>query len=98
MSMTPRTDPHAEEAAQPKVGVPEPQPTAGLVEPQPLLKIISKNATPEEIAALVAVFASLGSAAAPARRRTPEWRAHHRKLRPPVIHGPGGWRSRGLPR
>ena len=46
----------------------------------------------------MAVFASLGSAEAPAPRRTPEWQAHHRKLRVTHPHGPGGWRSSGLPR
>lgn len=95
MSATPPTDPQAESEPQPKEGVSEPQPSDGA---QPLLKIINADATPEEIAALVAVFSALGSAAAPARRRTPEWQAHHRKVRPPVIHGPGGWRPSGLPR
>ena len=64
----------------------------------PLLRIVSPDATPEEIAALVAVFASLGSAAEPPARRTPEWSAHHRKVRTTHAHGPGGWRSSGLPR
>jgi hypothetical protein len=30
--------------------------------------------------------------------RTPEWSAHHRKVRATYPHGPGGWRSSGLPR
>jgi len=66
-------------------------------ERQPILRVINGDATPEEIAALVAVFASLGYAAAPAPRRTPAWQAHHRKLRVTHPHGPGGWRSSGLP-
>ncbi|NYD40897.1 acyl-CoA carboxylase subunit epsilon [Nocardioides panaciterrulae] len=65
---------------------------------RPLLKVVSPNATPEEVAALVAVLASLGGEPAPAPRRTPEWRANHRKVRRPHAHGPGGWRSSGLPR
>jgi hypothetical protein len=68
------------------------------VEARPLLKVINADATPEEIAALVAVFASLGSPDEPAPRRTPEWQAHHRKVRATYRHGPGGWRSSGLPR
>ncbi|MDQ4055694.1 MAG: acyl-CoA carboxylase subunit epsilon [Actinomycetota bacterium] len=65
---------------------------------RPLLRVVNGDATPEEIAALVAVLASLGGGDAPAPRRTPEWSAHHRKLRTTLPHGPGGWRSSGLPR
>jgi Acyl-CoA carboxylase epsilon subunit len=65
---------------------------------QPLLKIVTPDATPEEIAALVAVFASLGSGEEPPPRRRPEWSAHHRKVRVTYPHGPGGWRSSGMPR
>ena len=43
--------------------------------------MVSGDPTPEELAALVAVVASLGSAAAAPPRRTPEWQAHHRKVR-----------------
>jgi hypothetical protein len=64
----------------------------------PLLKVVNADATPEEIAALVAVFAALGSGEAAPPRRTPEWSAHHRKVRQTYPHGPGGWRSSGLPR
>ena len=67
-------------------------------ENQPLLKVVNADATPEEIAALVAVFASLGSGEPPAPRRTPSWQANHRKLRATHAPGPGGWRSSGLPR
>jgi Acyl-CoA carboxylase epsilon subunit len=62
-----------------------------------LLRIVNPDATPEEIAALVAVFASLGSGEAAPPRITPEWSAHHRKVRATHPHGPGGWRSSGLP-
>ncbi|HWM04358.1 MAG TPA: acyl-CoA carboxylase subunit epsilon [Actinophytocola sp.] len=64
----------------------------------PILKVVNPDATPEEIAALVAVFSSLGGAEKPPPRRTPEWQAHHRKVRVTLPHGPGGWRSSGLPR
>ena len=68
-------------------------------EPQrPLLRVVKGDATPEEVAALVAVVAALGSGGAEApQRRTPEWSTHHRKVRRTLPHGPGGWRSSGLP-
>jgi hypothetical protein len=60
--------------------------------------VVRGDATPEELAALVAVVAALGSSAGePPRRRTPEWSAHHRKMRRSLPHGPGGWRSSALP-
>ena len=64
----------------------------------PVLRIVNADATPEEIAALVAVFAALGSApvAAPPRRPS-EWSRPARRLRAPVAHGPGGWRASSLP-
>ena len=66
---------------------------------RPLLRVIRGDATPEEVAALVAVVSALGGAGAePPRRRTPEWSAHHRKVRVTLPHGPGGWRSSSLPR
>jgi hypothetical protein len=66
---------------------------------RPLLQVIRGDATPEEVAALVTVVAALGSAVAgPPQRRTPEWSAHHRKVRMTLPHGPGGWRSSSLPR
>jgi hypothetical protein len=65
----------------------------------PLLRVVKGDATPEEVAALVAVVAALGTGGAePPRRRTPEWSAHHRKVRRTLPHGPGGWRSSALPR
>jgi len=66
---------------------------------RPLLRVVKGDATPEEVAALVAVVAALGAGAGePPRRRTPEWSAHHRKARVSLPHGPGGWRSSSLPR
>ena len=67
-------------------------------EARPMLRVVRGDATPEEIAALVAVIGSLGGDEAPAPRRTPEWSAHHRKVRTTLPHGPGGWRSSALPR
>lgn len=72
--------------------------TAGAEASAPVLKIVNPDATPEEIAAIVAVFSALQTAPAPEPRRTPEWSAHHRKVRRTLPHGPGGWRSSALPR
>lgn len=68
-------------------------------EAAPLLTVVNADATPEEIAALVAVFSALGSptqGAAP--RRTPGWSQPARRVRAPVAHGPGGWRASSMPR
>ena len=67
-------------------------------EQRPLLRVVKGDATPEEVAALVSVVSALGSGDEPAPRRTPEWSAHHRKVRSTLPHGPGGWRSSSLPR
>lgn len=64
----------------------------------PALQVVKGDATPEELAALVTVFAALGGAEDAPARRTPEWNAHHRKVRRTLPHGAGGWRSSGLPR
>lgn len=68
-------------------------------EPQrPFLQVVRGDATPEELAALVAVLAASGGGPAAPRRRVPEWSAHHRRLRRTLPAGPGGWRSSALPR
>jgi hypothetical protein len=66
-------------------------------QPQPFLRIVKGDATPEEIAALVAVLGSL-TAPAPEGKPVPAWSAHHRKVRVTLPHGPGGWRNSALPR
>jgi hypothetical protein len=67
------------------------------VSESPDLRIVNPDATPEEIAAIVAVFAALGSAAEPAKKPVPAWASNHRKLRPAHPHGRAGWRASGLP-
>jgi hypothetical protein len=64
----------------------------------PILRIVKGDPTPEELAALVAVLASLGASAAAPPRRTPEWNAPRRLHQVVHAHGPGGWRASGLPR
>jgi len=65
---------------------------------KPFLSVIRGDATPEEVAAIVAVLASLPGPATPPGRARPEWNAPHRLVRRPLAHGAGGWRSSGLPR
>ena len=65
---------------------------------RPLLRIVRGDPTPEEIAALVTVVASLGGGEEPAPEPVSEWSAPHRKVRTTFPHGPGGWRGSALPR
>ena len=64
-------------------------------EQRPLLKVIDHNATPEDIAAIVAVFAAMGSAEAPKKTQRSLWASP--QLRTPIHPGPGAWRASGLP-
>jgi len=65
----------------------------------PLLRVVNADATPEEIAALVAVFSALGSAGGePPGRPRPVWNHPARTVRQTHRHGPGAWRASGLPR
>ena len=68
------------------------------VEGAPFLRVVKGDPTPEELAALVAVLASAGGSEPAPPRRTPEWNAPQRMHRVVHRHGPGGWRSSGLPR
>jgi hypothetical protein len=70
----------------------------GASDAAPFLRVVKGDPTPEELAALVAVLASLGGPAAAPPRRTPEWNAPRRLHRLPQAHGPGAWRASGLPR
>ena len=69
------------------------------VEPSRPLILVKGDATPEEVAALVAVLQAASSGGeAPAPAPKSEWSANHRKVRATYPHGPGGWRSSGMPR
>ena len=65
---------------------------------EPVLRVIRGDASPEEIAALVAVLLSRPADAEPASRRVPSaWADRSRLLRRPLRPGPGAWRSSALP-
>jgi hypothetical protein len=69
------------------------------IEPtKPFLRVVAGNPTPEEVAALVAVLAASGGGEAPAPRRAPAWSHPRRLVRATPPHGPGAWRTSGLPR
>ena len=66
---------------------------------QPMLTVINPDATPEEVAALVAVFSALGSAGGHAPKRPrPAWSDPARSVRQAHRNGVGAWRASGLPR
>jgi hypothetical protein len=64
----------------------------------PLLRVITPSATPEEVAALVAVLSAMGGGEAPVPRRRSQWSSPERQVRRTLPHGPGAWRASGLPR
>ena len=68
-------------------------------EQAPLLRVVNADATPEEVAALVAVLSALGQAGedAPQRPRS-AWSDPARGVRRPHHAGVGGWRASSLPR
>jgi hypothetical protein len=63
----------------------------------PRLEILDPDATAEEIAAIVAVLASLGTTTEQPKPRS-TWAAYGRRTRPALRPGPGAWRASGLPR
>ena len=73
-----------------------PQPEAA--ETRPLLKVVNPDATPEEVAAIVAVLSALGGGAPEKPQPVSEWASPARNMRgAPVLHH-ASWRASGLPR
>ena len=64
----------------------------------PLLRIVKGDPTPEEVAALVAVLASMIAPEPPATRPVSAWADLRRGVRATHRPGPGAWRASGLPR
>jgi hypothetical protein len=67
---------------------------------EPLLGVVRGDATPEEIAALVAVLMTRSAddvAASPDRSVPGFWSDRSRQLRRPLHPGPGAWRRAALP-
>ena len=67
---------------------------------RPLLRVVRGDATPEEIAALVAVLLARPAgtgAPGPARSVNNSWSDRSRLLRRSLSPGPGAWRRSALP-
>jgi hypothetical protein len=65
---------------------------------RPLLRVVRGDATPEEIAALVAVLMAARPAdEAPAEPARSAWSDRSSRLRAPLQPGPSGWRRSALP-
>ena len=67
---------------------------------EPLLRVVRGDATPEEIAALVAVLMTRSAddvAPGPDRSVPGFWSDRSRQLRRPLHPGPGAWRRAGWP-
>jgi hypothetical protein len=73
-----------------------------VAEEVPLLRVVRGEATPEEMAALVATLAAATSAREPAGKPAvpgdvTEWNNRARLVRKPLFPSPGGWRRSALP-
>jgi hypothetical protein len=67
---------------------------------RPLLQVVRGDATPEEIAALVAVLlvrSADAEAPGPARSVARSWSDRSGQIRRPLSPGPGAWRRSALP-
>jgi len=66
---------------------------------RPPLQLVRGDASPEEVAALLAVLsaASAGDDAKPAPRHTSQWASRERGVRRPLQPGPGAWRASAWP-
>lgn len=65
---------------------------------QPTLRVLTPDATPEQVAAVVAVFSAMGGTEEDTPAPRSQWASPARGLRQPLHPGPGGWRASGLPR
>lgn len=63
----------------------------------PAIEIVG-DATPEQVAALVAVLSGIGGGEEPASASTSRWASRERLVRREVHPGPDGWRASALPR
>lgn len=69
-------------------------------EQRPPLRLVRGDATPEEVAALLAVLSAAagGEDPEPAPRPVSRWASRERAVRRPLAPGAGAWRASGWPR
>jgi hypothetical protein len=70
-----------------------------MTENPPLLRVVTGEPTPEELAALTVVVAALAQQQRPRRRPAPvgAWASRTVAVRRPLQAGPGGWLAAGRP-
>jgi hypothetical protein len=76
----------------------QPEPASDQPEQQPLLKVITPDATPEQVAAIVAVLSAVGGAAPAPEPPRSQWASPARRMRSQLQPGRGAWRASALPR
>lgn len=66
----------------------------------PPLRLVRGDATPEEVAALIAVLSAAGGEDDPDEtpRARSRWASRESAVRRPLAPGPGAWRASALPR
>ena len=75
----------------------------GQLDSAPFLRVVRGDATPEEIAALIATFTAIAAARSSAAAQSKpapvlsQWNAPARLLRAPLHPAPGAWRRSALP-
>jgi hypothetical protein len=62
-------------------------------EERPLLRVITPTATPEEVAAIVAVLSAVGGGAPAPEKPRSEWASPARRMRGPHVHYRGAWQA-----
>lgn len=65
---------------------------------RPLLQVLTPDATPEQVAAVVAVFSAMAGGEPEPEKPKSQWAAPARRMRSPLLPGRDGWRASALPR
>ncbi|WP_220793218.1 acyl-CoA carboxylase epsilon subunit [Nocardioides stalactiti] len=60
---------------------------------KPMLRVVNPDATPEQVAAIVAVFAAMGGDAPAPEPARSEWAAPARRMRGVHTHYRGAWQA-----
>ena len=68
-----------------------------MTHPKPDLRIVRGNATPAEIAAVLAIVTARASAPSQPEAKPSLWRSSARRLQQQLHPGPGAWRASTLP-